>query len=299
MRKDGRFILGVDIGGSHITAGLVDLDERMVLKDSLVRKAVDRHGTAEEILRAWTDTLQMVDISEGELFSGIGLAMPGPFKYDEGISLIRGFDKYEALYGINIREQLSQRLNLPGELILFRNDAEAFLEGELFAGAAKGYNNLVIGITLGTGLGSAKSVNGITIDAERSGMIYKNDKIEEFVSTRGLLKIYEELSGRKLKNAKEISDLYENDKNAERTFATFAGHLAWFLEQFIKDEQPGLVVIGGNIANAWDLFMSEVIRRLELSLISVPKIVKAELEENAALIGAACNFLSPVQVMEK
>jgi len=107
------------------------------------------------------------------------------------------------------------------------------LEGEVFCGAAKGYTN-AIGITLGTGLGSAISKDGITVDAELSVLPYKGDKIEESVSTRGLVRTYYELSGEKVENVKAIADRVHTDKRAEHAFKIFSDDLSWFLYEFIQ-----------------------------------------------------------------
>src|SRR5436190_12384899 len=100
-------ILGIDNGGSHITAGLVDMNGRKVLGNSVIRNKVDRHGTADEILTAWSNTIQLFQQKSATTNIKIGFAMPGPFDYDAGICLIKGFDKYESLYGINIRTALA------------------------------------------------------------------------------------------------------------------------------------------------------------------------------------------------
>ncbi|WP_164972589.1 ROK family protein [Lacibacter luteus] len=284
-----KYVAGVDIGGSHITVALIDMADAKVIKSSLLRNKLDSNGTAQEILDVWISTIrQVIEKSEVKV-EKIGFAMPGPFDYANGICLIKGFNKYESLFGMNIREILAETFCLNPENIQFRNDAEAFLAGELNGGAGKGFNN-AIGITLGTGLGSAKSHNGITVDAELSVTEYGGEIIEELVSTRGLQHMYAELSGKKVEDAKELAVLAETDLHAAKTFKLFAEHLAWFLEKFIKAESPQLLVVGGNIANAWDLFMPAVKDTLKKNLQTVPDIVKASLAEDAALVGAACIF---------
>lgn len=283
------WIVGVDIGGSHITAGLVDMNEMKVLRESLLRRKLNSNGTSEEILNVWIGTLKELIANSPVKVAKIGFAMPGPFDYDNGICLIKGVSKYEALYGMNIRQILAAALELEPENILFRNDAEAFLAGELFGGAAKGFQH-AIGITLGTGLGSAISHSGITVDAGLGMMQYKGEMIEEFVSTRGLIRIYYELTGKRLQDAKELSELYKNDADAVKAIAIFNDHLANFLQYFITNENPDVLVIGGNIANAWNLFIPEVSAKLETTVEKMPVIVKALLAEDAALIGGACCF---------
>ncbi len=291
MDKRKNVTLGIDIGGSHITAGLVDMDDRKVIKESIIRHRVNRNGTADEILSEWCNAIKTLQLKYVNSFVQIGFAMPGPFDYENGICLIKGFDKYESLYGMNIRAELAKRLLLQPHDILFRNDAEAFLEGELFCGAAAGFNH-AIGITLGTGLGSAISHDGLTKDAELSVLSYQGEKIEEWVSTRGLIRIYKELSGKTVNDALAIAELYNTDADAKETFKIFTHYLSWFLQKFIEQEFPEVLVIGGNIANSYELFIGDLISNLSLTNVKLPKICRAILGENAALIGAACKFVS-------
>lgn len=93
--------------------------------------------------------------------------MPGPFDYERGISLMKGMEKYDSLYGLDIREILSEKLNVPAAHIVFINDAAAFLGGELASGAAADFNR-AIGVTLGTGLGSTSNCTGEVIDVNRA-----------------------------------------------------------------------------------------------------------------------------------
>lgn len=287
--KNDYLIAGVDIGGSHITAGLVDMKEMKVIRSSLLRNKLDSMGAADEILAVWINTIKEVIEKSPEKISKIGFAMPGPFDYAQGVCLIKGLMKYEALYGMNIRNVLAEALSLETEDILFRNDAEAFLVGELCGGAAKGFNH-AIGITLGTGLGSAISHQGIAVDAELSVALYKGEIIEEFVSSRGLIRQYKVLSGKTVKDVKELTGLCATDAHAVKAFEQFSDDLAWFLERFIKSEAPEVLVVGGNIAHSWYLYMDNVKAKLEAVVEKMPVVVKAELAEDAALIGGACCF---------
>lgn len=288
------FVIGVDIGGSHITAGLIEMKEVRIVKSSIIRNKLNSKGTAKEILDVWISTIKQVITNSSGVVDHVGFAMPGPFDYENGICLIKGFDKYESLYGMNIRQILAEALLLQPANIRFRNDAEAFLAGELYAGAAKGFQH-AIGITLGTGLGSAISHNDVIIDAELSVTPYVNgEMIEEFVSARALLKFYKNLTGKELKDVEQLSALCKTDKLAMRSFSLFGEHLVWFLTRFIEAESPEVLVIGGNIANAWDLFMNDVESALTKKVKSMPKIAKHVLGEDAALAGAACCFQKPV-----
>jgi glucokinase len=296
--ENTQYVIGVDIGGTHLTAGLIEMSEVKVIRSSIIRNKLNSKGEAEKILAVWISTIKEVMANSPSVVEMVGFAMPGPFDYDKGICLIKGFDKYESLYGMNIRQLLAEALSLKPDAVRFRNDAEAFLAGELYGGAAKGYQH-AIGITLGTGLGSATSHNAVTVDAELSVTPYANgEMIEEFVSTRALLKFYRNLTGVELKDAERLAQLYKTDTHAQKAFSLFGEHLTWFLEKFIKAENPEVVVIGGNISNSWDLFMHQVQKALQKKLEVMPEIVRAVLAEDAALVGGACCFQKQVVVAE-
>ena len=127
--------LGVDIGGTHITAALVQ--DGVLLPETLRRAAIDPAGDAGTLLDDWGGLMNAVLSGAGEVKS-IGLAMPGPFDYSNGISKIMGLDKYESLYGLNIREGLRDRLTQKDLPISFGNDAACFGLGEARAGGEIG-----------------------------------------------------------------------------------------------------------------------------------------------------------------
>jgi predicted NBD/HSP70 family sugar kinase len=96
--------------------------------------------------------MQLYQKSGGYKLKGIAVAMPGPFDYERGISLMRGGNKYEALYGLNIKEALPIGLGIPTSVpIVFENDAGCFGIGESMA--EKDFEK-IIAITLGTGFGT-------------------------------------------------------------------------------------------------------------------------------------------------
>jgi len=143
-------VVGIDIGGSHITAAVVDLQQRLIIPGTLTRNRVNSHASAGNILDEWSETIRQAFTSGDSISNKLGVAMPGPFDYENGTCLIKGLDKYESLYGLNIKQLLSEKLGIKKTDILMMNDASCFLQGELYAGAVSGCNH-VIGVTLGTG----------------------------------------------------------------------------------------------------------------------------------------------------
>jgi glucokinase len=281
-------VLGIDIGGSHLTAALVDENSRQFIADSYTRIRVNSKGSADEILQTWTGAVEEIYKKHPVSTKRIGIAMPGPFDYENGISLITGLDKYESLYKLNIKELLATRLSIPDSAILMMNDAACFLRGEVYYGAARDYQD-VIGITLGTGTGSATHHQGITRDANLGPSPFMDSIADEYFSTRWFVKRYAEVTGKTVKDVKELSERYAADKHVRDIFSEFVKNLVVFLQGFVKVENPQAIVMGGNIAQCSNLFLSDLIKGLTEKGITIP-IVNAELGEEAAILGAASLF---------
>lgn len=285
MTTNRSTVLGVDVGGSHITVGVVDLDHRSIDKERLVRRAVDSKGNMEEILEAWTAAIAPFCMNQPHSGIQIGIAMPGPFDYDAGISFIDGTqDKYEALYGKNIKELLSSKLGVASAQVRFKNDAACFLQGELFAGVAKGYSR-AIGMTLGTGAGTAYFHSREAHDAARWGEPFGDSIAEEYFSSRWFAKKYLEKTGKELTGVKALVDMKE-EAWVKAIFLEFGNNLGKFLSKFASEEHAEIIVLGGSIAHSSDLFLPETQRIVAKSLPNVP-IKKSILGEESALIGAA------------
>ncbi|MBB2143920.1 ROK family protein [Pedobacter sp. LMG 31464] len=278
-------VLGVDIGGSHITAALVDLEKGTLIQNSIKRNAVNSQQNKEELLNAWCDVINTsfgaIPISE----RNIGIAMPGPFDYENGVSLIKDQDKFKSLYLLNIKEKLAKRLTIQTSNIKFINDAAAFLQGEIFNGAAKGYTN-ALGLTLGTGLGSAVSINGVAQDAALWDSKFLGGIAEDYLSTRWFVNKYYDLTGKELTGVKELATIVNDDPYAKQIFNEFGRALGHFLADIIKEKNAEVVVLGGNISQAFNLFAPHLIANLKAFHLDT-EIKITELNEHAALIGAA------------
>lgn len=280
--EPAQLALGIDIGGSHITAGMVDLVQKKIVEGSIVRHLVNRHAPAEEILNVWAGTIKDQLLNFQQPVTRVGFAMPGPFDYPNGICLIKGFDKYEALYGLNIRQELAARTGVPAEQIVFRNDADAFIDGELYGGAGEGFTR-ALGLTLGTGLGSCLYVEGEITNAGLNVLPFKYGMAEEYLSTRWFIKTYQQQTGKQVSGVKELADRYHEDETARQIFEEFSRNLGELLLHCINTFKIQVIIIGGNIANAFSLFIDQVLKQLPAD---APVIKKAILGEQAAMIGA-------------
>jgi len=278
------FAIGVDIGGSHITAAIIDLTSHSIVANSIIRHSINAKAGETEIINQWSDAMIHCKSFMPGSFKKMGIAMPGPFDYEKGICLIKDLDKYEALYNLNVKELLAEKLGIDVADIFMMNDASCFLKGEIFSGTAKDSNN-VIGITLGTGLGSAVCKNGIIYDGDLYCAKFKDQTAEDYLSTRWFLRRYQQLSGKNVNNVKEISEQVANDKNAAMVFKEFGKNLGEVLANYIRKHDAETVIIGGNIMKAWELFIDETKAELSEQGIIV-SLIKAKLGETALLLGA-------------
>ena len=285
MNKINDTVLGIDIGGSHITAALVSLSEKSIISNSYRRSAVNSWGAADPVVNFWVDEIKSVQRKMGTVKLRLGIALPGPFDYENGISYMKGNSKYDSLYGLNIKNLLSERLQIQANEIRMLNDAAAFLKGEVFAGAGQNFQRC-IGLTLGTGLGTAVYINGLAKDVNLWNSKFKNGIAEDYISNRWCVKRYFELTGINILDVKTLTEIARQSPVAKTIFKEYGENLAEFLIAFIKDVEPEVVIMGGNITQAESYFLPSVRKILLNNNIHVPlKITK--LGERSALFGAA------------
>jgi glucokinase len=286
--------IGTDIGGSHISCAAIDLVSGKIIRNTLTERSVDNQAQANNIIGTWTQALSAVLKKVPlENVKGIGFAMPGPFDYVKGISYIRGVAKYENLYGINITDAISNSLSVKdGFLIRFMNDASSFAVGEAWAGSAANFNRS-LSITLGTGFGSAFIRNRIPIvdgpEVPKLGCIYhlpfKDGIADDYFSTRGLLSRYKKLTGKELNGVKELAALAGTEKAVTDLFIDFGENTGLFLAPWLNKFKAEILVIGGNISHAYNLFGDAFEIRLKKENCFC-KVAISKLKEDAALLGS-------------
>ncbi len=283
------FAIGIDIGGSHITIGVIDLDRKDILPGSIQRSLVDSSQTADVIITQWSSLInKTLNHHQNKISKIIGIAIPGPFDYKNGIFLIQDQQKFNALYGVNIKSALADKLNIEEKDISFINDAAAFLQGEIFSNKQL-HNKVVLGLTLGTGLGSAICFDEKAEDADLWNEPFMDGIAEDYLSSSWFINHYKKLTGIKLKGVKELAEKAGKDTQANKVFEEFGFNLAQFLNPLAKKYSVNTIIIGGNISGASQLFFPKLKSTLEENNINI-NIEVARLKETAALIGAACNF---------
>lgn len=288
--------IGVDIGGSHVSCAACNIDEKRYLAETLSGNDLDNQGTVDEIIGAWSKTIQnTIDKVGRENVKGIGFAMPGPFDYLNGTALFKGNNKkYENLYGLNIPELLRQKLGLPEDFpIRFINDATAFAIGEDWIGKASGTNHS-LSITLGTGFGSAFLSHHMPVTSGASvpetGAVwhlpFESGNADDYFSTRGLLSRYENRTGKQLSGVKELAQLASVDAVAQELFVDFGRKMGVFLKPWIEKSKIEVLVIGGNISHAFHWFGKHLQDYFSENGLEI-RIEVSDLKETASMIGSS------------
>lgn len=289
-----KYAIGADIGGGHITVAVIDLNDAQIVTGSHCRMDVDAEGSAENILSSWAEAIkQSVQLAADEAgiapasIVGMGLAMPGPFDYENGIAKIQEQKKFRSLYNMNVRNELAARTGFAPENIKFKNDAENFLRGCVFGGVGKG-SNIAVGVTLGTGFGSAFYENGESADADLWCAPFRGKMAEDSISTRWFIARYEELTGKKVRGVKFLIDGVVNgtDDKAKQVFNEFSETLIEFLVPLVSEKKADTLVIGGSIALSAHLFI-EPLKAAMAKTNPSTRVLTTILGEESTLLGCA------------
>lgn len=279
------FVLAADIGGTHITCAVVDTATYTIVEETMVRKTLNSLASAKSILQIWADAFSDSNQRFGSNSLPIGIAMPGPFDYENGISLIQGQDKYDALYGISVKDNLASALDMPSEHIRMINDAAAFLQGEVFAGG-HAEKDKVLGITLGTGLGSAVWVKGKqSEDSALWNTPYCESIIEESLATRWFVQQAQQHLGITVEGLRELLEIDDHPEVVGQILNRYSENLLYFLHFFSERESSQTFIVGGNIARAWKRIRENFNEEFDQFQIYI-----SQLGENAALVGASTLF---------
>ena len=282
-------VIGLDVGGSSVKHGLVNPAHPLDFDVQVT--AINSQGTADAIIGTLADIIATYRREQPQV-NRVGFGFPGPFDYPAGISLITGLEKYEALYGLNIGAMLREKLDAPNLHIRFRNDAEAAIVGEANFGVGQPYSR-IIGVTLGTGFGSAFVVDGRSVvrgeGVPANGWLYPiafgDERADDVFSTRGLLRRFAS-SGI---SASSITEVDQADDVVQAVFAAFGADLGRFLRPFARQFDAECVIVMGGIAEAIHLFQSQLESELESEAgngLPQTAVKRGILGQRAAVLGA-------------
>lgn len=287
--------IGADIGGSHITCQLYDLDKESLLEGTKVRVPVDSNAAREVILEAWCKAISL-SAREYDLrdLAGIGFAMPGPFDYPNGIAQFEGVQKFDSLNGVNIRAHIQHYFGLDASYpVRFLNDATCFAIGESFRGESAKFRKF-LAITLGTGFGASfirdhlpvAGEDGASDDGYLYYLPFGDSNADNHFSTRWFQKTYKEKTGNEIHGVKEMVERFDQEPVIEEIFNQFGKNLGDFTGPWLKSFNTDALVIGGNISQSYPFFKSALQSSFKSQHLQVSVIISG-LQEDAALSGSA------------
>lgn len=274
-------IIGVDLGGSNVRAGLVE-GERLV---KIAVRQVRSQGRAEEVLADLKSVLESVLSPEVQ---GIGLGVPSVVDLETGT--IYDVQNIPAWKEVPIKTILESEYNVP---VYVNNDANCFAAGEKHFGLGRPYRNLV-GLIIGTGLGAGIIANGhlysgTSCGAGEFGMLpYLDANFERYASGQFFLKSYGR-QGREL-----FQEAAAGNQEARRIFAEFGHHLGEAIKAIMYAVDPEAIILGGSVSRAYEFFKNSMLETVSTFAYSIAlnRIrIMPSTTENIAILGAAALYL--------
>ncbi|MEM4662855.1 MAG: ROK family protein [Candidatus Diapherotrites archaeon] len=283
--------VGVDVGGTKTLFVLLN-------ENGKVLKAV-KHLTPksrDELLQLLVKGIK--EVKKNEKLKGIGFSFAGFLDSEQGIMHFSPNMPY--INNFNFKAYLKRHFKEP---LFFENDANAFALAEYSVGYKRKYKNL-IGITLGTGVGSGIICEGLLIKGQGRGaeighMIIDHSSgricscgnpgcFEAHCNGKALLDIAKE-KGLTIKSNEELHKfLKRRDKRAINAVKEFSEHLAIGFVNIINIFDPEVIVVGGGLSKISSIIENAKKELSKYTLVRKnTKILPAKLGNVASAVGAA------------
>lgn len=293
--------IGIDIGGSHIAIGLVDEKGNIVVKKEKNINSEGRKNICkliEETIAISINEILRDNNMKPEDIEMIGIACPGTLR--DGVVV-----KAENLgiYDFTIVEKLQRYFSAP---IKLSNDAKCAGLCEKRYGALKPYDDAIF-MCLGTGIGGAVFLNGKMLRPKRyfgmelGHILIQKDGIECACGRKGCFEAYcsmkrlREKIAERLNLSEELGGeiIFEfakrNMDKIDDILSEYAENLAGGITNVVNVFEPEAICIGGSYVYHTDVLGEKVKMALEKEKPfnhEIPKIVMAEFENDAGIIGA-------------
>lgn len=255
------YCICLDVGGTEIKAAALSPSGTLLTP---IRKAPALAQESAGRLLEHFATFIGSFLQPHRTLAAICLAFPGPFDYENGVCLLQGLGKYDAWYGMNLRDALAERFALPPASVCFLNDVAAFALGELRFGQGRGAAKSLF-VCVGTGCGSAFALGDSLAPEGTPGMppqgyIYATPMLagclDDYLSRRGILSLSQEMLGEAL-DGKALAERAEaGDTGAQACYAAFGARLRDGLLPFLEGFAPAWVCLGGQITRSAAWFIS-------------------------------------------
>jgi len=285
-KPDKRTVMTLDAGGTNLVFSAVQKNREVVEPITLPADA----GNLDQCLGNICEGFRQVRDRLKEPPVAISFAFPGPADYPNGI--IGDLGNLPAFRGgVALGPMLKEKFGIP---VFINNDGDLFVYGEALAGLLPRVNMLLsrsgspkifrnlFGVTLGTGFGAGLVHNGELYLGDNSAgaeiWLVRNKKypdapVEESASIRAVQREYAALAGIAQAAAPSPKEIFEIATGAKQGNWEAAVNAYKMLGEAVGDALANavtlldtLVVIGGGLAGAQSLFLSDVVREMNSSL---------------------------------
>jgi glucokinase len=310
-----RIALAADLGGTNLRVAAVSESGEIISRSSV---ATPPSKSFDDVSRTIIELARELikDDGERESIEGFGIAVPALI--DQMTGKIIKAPNLPDLDGNDLAASVALGLGVSAVL---ENDATAAAIGENWKGASKDFSTSIC-VTLGTGVGGGLTIDGRVfkgIDGtagEVGHMVVEpfghpcscgsNGCLEQYASAQALVRIFYELRpdylGTMIGSETAISsgDIYEagvkGDELAIAVFKRMGFYLGVAFAGIVNVLNPEAIVIGGGVANGWDLFAPEIERQISARAFQQPaervKLIRAKLGDDAALVGMASSVFA-------
>ena len=290
-----RCFLLLDVGGTFVKSVVATYDGT-IIADTESSAPIDSDGPRADIERSFASVISQgnkMAENRGYTLAGVGIAFPGPFDYESGISYMT--HKFAALEKVSVRDMFRSFPEIGNDKpVIFMHDVTAAVLGELRFGAGQAFKNVAV-VTLGTGLGFAHAINGEIQYAEGGepsvslyNRPYRGEMLEDFASKRGFLRSYAEVRGVANPDTLTVAEIggmcAKGDKEALQSFYNVGALLATELKPLIKEFNIECLLFGGQISRSFAYF-EPALAQLKEELPSLKHISPMQNLSTAAPLG--------------
>jgi glucokinase len=277
-------IIGVDLGGTKVSVGAVSSGAAVRIE----RREVPSQEGAKVVLATIVDAI--AEVFDDSVI-GIGCGVPSVVDVERGI--VFDVENIPSWKEMPLKAALEDRFGVRASI---NNDANAFAVGEHVFGAGRELSDMV-GLTLGTGMGTGVIVNGRLYSGSNCGvgeigmMAHKGLTLEEYCSGPFFQREYGEAGDEIYRQARAGED------DALAAFERFGAELSEAVMIALYAYDPQAVIFGGSISSAYDLFEPSLRRGLERFAYRrvIERLVMAPSTlENSAVLGAAALYVDSI-----
>lgn len=269
--------IGVDLGGTKIKAG-VEKNGSIIQQNTIFLRQ------KESLSATLTQLIDLIKPLTDYPATSIGIGVPSVVDTERGIVYnVANIPSWEK---VALRDILEEEFNLP---VFVNNDVNCFTLGEHRFGMAKNYNS-VVGITIGTGLGSGIIIDnqlyvGHNCGAGEIGMLPYRDHNFEYYACSNFFDVIHGTSALEASRA-----ALAGDTKALSLWSEFGAHLGCAIKAVMYVYDPEAIVLGGSIAKAYPLFKAGMLEALNdfayPQSLKRLKIMQSQ-DDTISLLGAA------------